>query len=123
MLCGSFYAEWLLKMNNTVDTQSLMLQMRSLAAEAASQTPPVSKVEKGAESADNFADLLSQSVNAVATEQNKSSAMKTAFEKGEDVDLAEVMVQAQKASLSFQAMTQVRNKLVDAYKEIKNMPI
>ncbi|QAB15560.1 flagellar hook-basal body complex protein FliE [Hydrogenovibrio thermophilus] len=110
-------------MTNSVDTQSLMLQMRSLAAEAASQSQPVKQPEKGAETAGNFAELLSQSVNSVAEEQNKSSAMKTAFEKGEDVDLTEVMVQAQKASLSFQAMTQVRNKLVEAYKDIKNMPI
>ena len=29
----------------------------------------------------------------------------------------------QKASLSFTAMTQVRNKLVEAYQEIMNMPI
>ncbi|MGC9386239.1 MAG: flagellar hook-basal body complex protein FliE [Hydrogenovibrio sp.] len=110
-------------MTNSVDTQSLMLQMRSLAAEAASQTQPVKEPEKGAESAGKFADLLSKSINGVAEQQNKSSAMKTAFEKGEDVDLTEVMVQAQKASLSFQAMTQVRNKLVEAYKDIKNMPI
>jgi len=34
-----------------------------------------------------------------------------------------VMLQAQKASLSFQAMTQVRNKLVEAYKDVMNMPI
>lgn len=110
-------------MTNSVDTQSLMLQMRSLAAEAASQTSAAEKPEKGVQSAENFADLLSESMNAVAKEQNKSSDMKTAFEKGEDVDLTEVMVQAQKASLSFQAMTQVRNKLVEAYKDIKNMPI
>lgn len=110
-------------MTNSVDTQSLMLQMRSLAAEASAQTKPVEAAEKGAKSADNFADLLSSSINAVAEEQNKSAAMKTAFEKGEDVDLTEVMVQAQKASLSFQAMTQVRNKLVEAYKDIKSMPI
>ena len=34
-----------------------------------------------------------------------------------------LMLQAQKASLSFQAMTQVRNKLVEAYKEVINMPL
>jgi flagellar hook-basal body complex protein FliE len=49
--------------------------------------------------------------------------MRKAFEKGEDMDLADVMIQAQKASLSFQAMTQVRNKLLEAYRDIKNMPI
>jgi len=110
-------------MNNTVDTQSLMLQMRSLAAEAAQQNSPVSQAAKGADKSENFANLLSDSINAVNTELHKSGDMKKAFEQGQDVDLTEVMVQAQKASLSFQAMTQVRNKLVEAYKDVMHMPI
>lgn len=110
-------------MSESIDTQRLMMQMRTLAAEAASKPAPTEKVSSGVESAENFAELLSKSVNEVAKQQNKSSDMKEAFERGEDVDLTEVMVQAQKASLSFQAMTQVRNKLVEAYREIKNMPI
>jgi len=32
-------------------------------------------------------------------------------------------VASQKASISFQALTQVRNRLVDAYKDIMNMPV
>ncbi|HQR82111.1 MAG TPA: flagellar hook-basal body complex protein FliE, partial [Thiotrichales bacterium] len=40
-----------------------------------------------------------------------------------NVELSEVMIQAQKASLAFQAMTQVRNKLVEAYKDVMSMPI
>jgi flagellar hook-basal body complex protein FliE len=39
------------------------------------------------------------------------------------LDLAEVMVAMQKSSLSFQAMVEVRNKLIEAYKDIKNMPV
>ncbi len=109
-------------MVDQVDTQNLMLQMRSLAAEAASKSAPA-VAETGVKSANNFAELLSQSINAVAEQGNKSGEMKSAFERGEDIDLADVMVQAQKASLSFQAMTQVRNKLVEAYRDIKNMPI
>lgn len=110
-------------MNNSIDTQSLLLQMRSLAAEASAQKPEVQPVEKGVAASENFADLLSNSINSVAEEQNKSGAMKNAFERGEDVELSEVMLQVQKASLSFQAMTQVRNKLTEAYKEVTRMPI
>lgn len=110
-------------MSEPIDTQRLLMQMRTLAAEAGSKPAPTEKVTDGVQSAENFADLLSKSVNEVAKQQNKSSDMKSAFERGEDVDLTEVMVQAQKASLSFQAMTQVRNKLVEAYRDIKNMPI
>lgn len=109
-----------------VDTQSLLLQMRSLAAQAESK--PLSGESQvksaGLEKSENFSELLAQSVKAVNEQQQKSSEMKQALERGDpDVDLTEVMVQAQKASLSFQAMTQVRNKLVEAYKEVINMPL
>lgn len=109
-----------------VDTQSLLLQMRSLAAQA--EAKPVSDeapaVSEGQEKSDNFAELLADSVKAVNEQQQKSAEMKKAFEQGDpDIELAEVMVQAQKASLSFQAMTQVRNKLVEAYKDVLHMPL
>ncbi|HMY40869.1 MAG TPA: flagellar hook-basal body complex protein FliE, partial [Marinagarivorans sp.] len=39
------------------------------------------------------------------------------------VDISDVMIASQKASVAFSAMTQVRNKLVDAYKDIMNMPV
>ena len=39
------------------------------------------------------------------------------------MDLPEVMIASQKASVSFEAMKEVRNKLVDAYKDIMNMPV
>ena len=46
------------------------------------------------------------------------------FEAGQSgLDISEVMIASQKASVSFQAMTEVRNKLVEAYREIMNMPI
>ncbi len=108
-----------------IDTQSLMLQMRSLSAQAASKpATPVSEVKEGVASSENFADLLTQSVKAVNQEQHKAGDLKEAFERGDEgVELSEVMLQVQKASLSFQAMTQVRNKLVEAYKDVMNMPV
>ena len=50
--------------------------------------------------------------------------MKTAFEIGDDsVSMPEVMVAVQKASISFEAVTQVRNRLLSAYQEIMNMQV
>lgn len=107
-----------------IDTQSLMLQMRSLSAQATAKPVEPEKVKSGVDSADSFADLLSESVKAVNHEQHQAGALKEAFERGEEgVELSEVMLQVQKASLSFQAMTQVRNKLVEAYKDVMNMPV
>jgi flagellar hook-basal body complex protein FliE len=50
--------------------------------------------------------------------------MRSSFERGdENIDLAQVMIAAQKSSVSFQAMVEVRNKLVEAYKDVMNMPV
>ena len=71
-----------------------------------------------------FGDMLKRSIDSVNATQQNASSMRTAFEQGEPgVDLAEVMIAVQKSSVSFQAMVEVRNKLVDAYKDVMNMPV
>jgi len=67
---------------------------------------------------------MKDSINQVNEAQSHAKAMATAFEAGSpDVNLPEMMVAMQKASLSFQAMTQVRNKLLSAYQEVMNMQV
>lgn len=71
-----------------------------------------------------FAELLKSSVDGVSESQLSAADIAAAFERGDaDVSLPEVMIALQKASLSFQAMTEVRNQLVSAYQEIMNMPV
>jgi flagellar hook-basal body complex protein FliE len=71
-----------------------------------------------------FANLLKQGIDAVNQTQQSASSMATAFEKGTPgVELPQVMLEMQKASVSFRALTEVRNRLVNAYQEIMNMPI
>jgi flagellar hook-basal body complex protein FliE len=103
----------------TTNIDQIMAQMRVMSAQAASAPKPVESPTEA-----NFGTLLSESINQVNETQQNAGALKQAFELGsEDVNLAEVMVAVQKSSLSFEAMVQVRNKLVDAYKEVMNMPI
>ena len=72
----------------------------------------------------SFGELMTKAINNVNDVQQKSSSMADAYEKGvAGVDITDVMIASQKASVSFQAMVQVRNKLVDAYKDVMNMPI
>lgn len=72
----------------------------------------------------DFQTMFGNAINSVNEQQMKSSELRTRFEKGDPmVDLPEVMIAAQKASVSFDAMKEVRNKLVDAYKDIMNMPV
>ncbi len=81
------------------------------------------KVQQGRETP-AFADMLSKAVNNVNELQQNSSALRTAYDMGDpNVDITRVMVASQKASVSFEALTQVRNRVVKAYEDIMNMPM
>lgn len=109
---------------NDLDMNRLLTQMRTLSSEVKG-TPAASAVEEsGAADGPDFSALLKESVNKVNDIQKESGAMKTAFEQGDpNADLGQVMVAVQKADVSFQAATQVRNKLVSAYQEIMRMQV
>ena len=113
-------------MSSDMQINQVIQQMRTLAAQASQQPErpnAVGGVNGAGENVD-FAALLKQSIDSVAEAQKTSSDMAKAFERGDpNVDLAEVMVSIQKASLSFEAMKQVRNQLLKAYQDIMNMPV
>lgn len=71
----------------------------------------------------SFADTLSEAVKSVNTRQAKASALSEAYERGETIDIAQVMLARQQASIGFEATLQVRNKLLAAYKDIMSMPV
>ena len=100
-----------------MDVNQVLAQMRSMSAQ----------MEKGSESVENksdFSELLAQSIDNVNEVQHEAKAMVDGFETGtSEASLAEVMVSVQKANVSFQAMVQVRNKLVEAYNDVMKMPM
>ncbi|BAN49734.1 flagellar hook-basal body complex protein FliE [Metapseudomonas resinovorans] len=109
-------------MSQGVEFNRLMLEMRAMQMDAMARKP--APVEAPAAELPSFADMLGQAVNKVAATQKVSTDMATAFEVGQKgVDLTDVMIASQKASVSFEAMTQVRNKLVQAYQDIMQMPV
>lgn len=111
-----------MSMSQGVEFNRLMLDMRAMQAEAMAAPKPVNASAQI--SGGSFADLLGQAVNKVADTQQASSQLASAFEMGKSgVDLTDVMISSQKASVSFQALTQVRNKLVQAYQDIMQMPV
>ncbi|MCG8433158.1 MAG: flagellar hook-basal body complex protein FliE [Gammaproteobacteria bacterium] len=101
-----------------LEINQVLQQMRAMSAQAAPATANEINAENG------FASLLKQSVDSVNQLQQTAGKKAAAFETGTgDVSLAEVMLAGQKASISFRALTEVRNKFVEAYREIMNMPI
>lgn len=103
---------------SSVQMTQMLAEMQRLAASAGPAQEAAPAEGHG------FADLLKASIEGVNRAQGSASEMAAALERGEaGVGLPEVMIALQKASLSFQAMTEVRNKLVTAYQDIMNMPI
>jgi flagellar hook-basal body complex protein FliE len=70
-----------------------------------------------------FMDSVKNLVDQVNAQEVKADALGEAYQRGEDVPLTDVVLSMQKASLSFEATLQVRNKVVKAYEEIMNMPV
>ena len=71
----------------------------------------------------NFAASMEQALKSVNDGQNEAARMSEAYERGETVDIAKVMLARQQASVGFEATLQVRNKLLAAYKDIMSMPV
>jgi flagellar hook-basal body complex protein FliE len=63
-------------------------------------------------------------VREVNAAQNSAQAQAQAFQLGDrSVSIEQVMISMQQASLSFQGMVAVRNKLVEAYREISSLSV
>lgn len=72
----------------------------------------------------NFGDVLQTAIDQVSSAQMQAQEMAKGFSSGDpNVNLQDVMVNLQKANLSFQQMVQVRNKLVTAYQDMMNMSV
>jgi flagellar hook-basal body complex protein FliE len=52
-----------------------------------------------------------------------ASALRNAYDRGEEVPLTDVVLAMQKSSLAFEATLQIRNKVLKAYEDILNMPV
>lgn len=94
--------------------------LRSTAAQASGKTAENS----AASGATDFAQVLQSSIDKVNQTQQTSDQMAEKLAAGDSSqNLHEVMIALQTASVSFQEMVQVRNKLVTAYQDVMNMQL
>ena len=71
----------------------------------------------------DFGSALEQAISSLQQLGNQADASTTALAQGDPVDVHEVMLNTEQASLGFSLALQVRNKLVDAYSEIMRMSV
>lgn len=66
----------------------------------------------------SFASVLKETISEINTAQNASSDLTQKLALGQDVSLEDVMITAQKASITLEAAMQFRNKAIEAYQEM-----
>lgn len=71
----------------------------------------------------SFASVLKESINNVNDLQVQSDKMTEKLVRGENIDLHQVMIASQKASITMQATLEIRNKVIEAYQEVMRMPV
>jgi flagellar hook-basal body complex protein FliE len=70
----------------------------------------------------DFAQTLRDTMQKVEALQTEAEKQVEGMMNGQGVDVHSAMIAVEKADLSFQLMMQVRNKIVDAYQQISQMP-
>ena len=73
---------------------------------------------------DGFGKAFQDALHSISEQQSKADALQRRFQMNDPAaSLEETMIATQTASLSFQAIVQVRNRLVSAYQEIMNLNV
>jgi flagellar hook-basal body complex protein FliE len=103
--------------------QTALSQMQNLATEAAGERQKSSRLATSVGEG-GFAEELHSSIVRINELQQVAREKGIALQAGDDnVSLSDVMIDSQKASVAFEMGVQVRNRLINAYKEIMNMQV
>ena len=105
---------------DTSKIDQMLTQLRGAAALTQGKTADQAATAGGAD----FSQALKSAIDQVNQAQQQAQQMTEDFTVGQNnVNLQDVMVNLQKANLSFQQIVQVRNKLVSAYNDIMTMQV
>lgn len=90
-----------------------------------SQINPTSTTSKmsSAEAQEKFGDFLKGAIDSVNANQKASDVATEKLIRGENIELHDVMIASQKASITLNATLEIRNKVIEAYQEIMRMPV
>ncbi|MDP4537536.1 flagellar hook-basal body complex protein FliE [Alkalimonas collagenimarina] len=110
---------------------SLYSEMQAMAQQARMPTHAMplkpmesSEVQVINSSQTDFSSMLKGAIDNVNSLQGEARTLRNHVELGTGgVTIAEAMIAASKSSIAFDATMQVRNKVVEAYKEIMTMPV
>lgn len=71
----------------------------------------------------SFSDTLNEAVGKVNEMQKDADVKMQQLATGENTNISEVMVAAERADIALKLMMSVRNKVIDAYQEVMKMQV
>jgi flagellar hook-basal body complex protein FliE len=107
---------------SNMQVDSVLSQIRSLSSQL--NGGGIRDVAQTQNTPGSFSSLMKSGIDQVNQSQQRANDLATGFERGTPgIELPQVMLEMQKANVSFRALTEVRNRFVSAYQEIMNMQI
>lgn len=71
----------------------------------------------------SFGDMLNNAISQYTAQEKAVEALNDQFIRGEAVDAHQLMINAERLSLSLELTVQVRNKVIEAYQDIMRTQI
>ncbi|MFT5162173.1 MAG: flagellar hook-basal body complex protein FliE [Alteromonadaceae bacterium] len=106
-----------------IKANALFSELQAVAQQAGGNIGGVSQQVRNTSQVD-FSSTLKNAIDNVNTIAKASGTAKRAVDMGDrSVSMAEAMIASQKAGVAFEATVQVRNKMLEAYKDIMSMPV
>jgi len=101
-----------------------MADIAPIAAAPTAAVNPGAGAGRTAGAGGGFAAAFSKALDSANADQVKADTVQRQYQLGDPkVSIEEAMLATQDANISFQALVQVRNRLVSAYHDIMNMQV
>ncbi|EKO3629078.1 flagellar hook-basal body complex protein FliE [Vibrio metschnikovii] len=114
-------------LNNVISAEQLMLTkmdaIRNNVQQVAFVIKPNPIDTTGLNQPISFSQAITNVLDTVNRHQSIASQKMEAVDTGKSDDLTGAMIASQKASLSFNALMQVRNKVVTSFEDVMKMPV
>ena len=107
----------------SIHTQLVMDQIKAYQTRVSKTHEPEAAITPTEVQKPSFGQTVTQMVSDVNSAQMQAAELRTAYERGDNIPLTDVVIGMQKSSLAFEATLQIRNKVLKAYEEIMNMPV
>ena len=103
-------------------SSGLLPQIQRLPGNDVSEMPSVLPAATPVDG-NSFSSLLGKMVSEVNAQQQVSAQSVSALQSGQNVPLHQAVISMEEASVSFQLMVEVRNRLLESYQEIMRMQV